>query len=257
MNQMDDGVDGQATTDLNDSEGSTDFWEKAHEAFDDVATRRSFDPPWMVEASQILDAVRRERTDGFGRRTTEFVLKATAYFPLSKAAHEGNRYAQYVLAVYYQAQFVLPDDLLAAFDALDAAAEHGDDGARHAMDQIELAGPNVESPRFPLKETPIAWSELAAAYWMERAANQGLASAQAELAMMYFKGLGVPIDYVAAYMWSNLSGVAMGEKDRSVNSGRPVCFDLKMHKYASFEQIAEAQRLTRKFAPKSEEQQSE
>lgn len=256
MNNSKDRVGGQAAPDLMDSEGSTDFWREAHKAFDDLASRGSFDPPWMVGACQILDAVRRERTDGFGRRETKFVLKATAYLPLSKAAREGNRYAQYVLAVYYQAKLVLPDEPLAAFDALDAAAEHGDDGAQHAMEQIELAGPNVESPESPLKETPIAWSELAATYWMERAANQGLASAQAELAMMYFKGWGVPIDYVAAYMWSNLSGVAMSDKDRSVSSGRPVCFDLKMHKYASFEQVTEAQRLTRKFVPRSEEQES-
>lgn len=257
MKQFDDGVDAQTATHSENAGNPTDYWQSVQEAFDHLATRRSFDPPWMVEACQILDAVRRESRDGFGRREAEFVLKASAYLPLSKAAHKGNRYAQHVLALYYQARFVLPDDPLAAFDALDAASEHDDDGAQHAIEQIELAGPNVESVRFPSDKTPVAWSDLAAAYWFERAAKQGLASAQAELAWKYFKGWGVPIDYVAAYMWSNLSGVAMSDEDRKVSSGRPVCFELKMHKYASFEQTAEAQRLTRKFVPKSEEQESE
>lgn len=256
MNQCDDGVGGQTTPDSIDSGGSPNFWEMAHETFEQVATHRPLDAAWMVEACQFLDAVGQQLTDGFGRRTIDFTLNATAYFPICRAAHQGNRYAQYVLARYYQTGIVLPDDPRAAVDALDAAAQQGDDGAKHAMDQIELAGPNTESARSSQTETPVAWPNLAAAYWLERAANQGLASAQEELAWMYFKGLGVPIDYVAAYMWSNLSGTATC-KDRAVNPGRSVCFELKMHKFASFEQIAEAQRLTRKFVPKSEKQESE
>ncbi|MCZ6564735.1 MAG: sel1 repeat family protein, partial [Gammaproteobacteria bacterium] len=41
--------------------------------------------------------------------------------------------------------------------------------------------------------------------WYRRAAEQGVADAQTNLALMYGKGKGVPQDYVLAYMWINLA----------------------------------------------------
>jgi TPR repeat protein len=44
-----------------------------------------------------------------------------------------------------------------------------------------------------------------AARWFRRAADQGLAGAQATLAMMYEKGVGVERDAAAAEKWRALS----------------------------------------------------
>lgn len=254
MNQFDDGVDVKVATDTACTGNQTDFRQTAQEAFDHLATRRIFDFAWTVDADRVLGVVTSQKSKGDHRhRARSFVLNSASHFPLCEAAHHGNRYAQYVLARYYRARLVLPDDPLAAFEALDAAAENGDDGAKHAMEQIELAGATKE-----INRTPVAWSDLSAAYWLERAANQGLASAQSELAWMYFQGHGVPIDYVAAYMWSNLAGLTSPDRAAdAVSTGRSVCFELKFSKYASSEQVAEAQRLTRQFVPKSEEAESE
>ena len=45
----------------------------------------------------------------------------------------------------------------------------------------------------------------AAASWFLRAANQGHASAQFDLALMCVEGKGVPQDAVQAYMWFSLA----------------------------------------------------
>jgi len=53
-------------------------------------------------------------------------------------------------------------------------------------------------------------------YW-RGLADQGNPAAQSNLALMYFKGQGVPRDYVQAYMWSSLSaarGHQEGVKNR-------------------------------------------
>jgi len=44
-----------------------------------------------------------------------------------------------------------------------------------------------------------------AAQWFRAAADQGFAPAQANLAFLYFKGIGVPIDYSAAAHWARLA----------------------------------------------------
>ena len=47
--------------------------------------------------------------------------------------------------------------------------------------------------------------------WYRLAAEQGNAAAQNDLGFMYYKGLGVPVDYVYSYMWANIaasSGIA-------------------------------------------------
>jgi TPR repeat protein len=41
--------------------------------------------------------------------------------------------------------------------------------------------------------------------WIRRAADQGDAEAQGDLGWMYFRGKGVPEDYVQAYGWLNLA----------------------------------------------------
>lgn len=73
-------------------------------------------------------------------------------------------------------------------------------------------------------------------------ANQGNAAAQANLALMYFKGQGVPRDYPRAYMWSSLAatrGHQEGAKNRdSIAKGMTPA------------QIAEGQKLAREWKPR-------
>jgi TPR repeat protein len=56
---------------------------------------------------------------------------------------------------------------------------------------------------------PLDYTE--AAKWTRQAAEQGLASAQLDLAYLYEQGKGLPLDYIAAYMWYK-SAADRGEK---------------------------------------------
>jgi len=73
-------------------------------------------------------------------------------------------------------------------------------------------------------------------------AEQGHASAQYNLGVMYANGQGVPQDYIQAHMWWNLSA-AQGDKDAVHNR------DIVASKMSP-ERIAEAQRLAREWRPK-------
>ena len=72
-------------------------------------------------------------------------------------------------------------------------------------------------------------------------AEQGHASAQFNLGLMYEDGQGVPQDYVSAHMWMNLSG-SNGHKDAVTNRN---IVEKKMSK----QQIEKAQELARNWKP--------
>ena len=77
-------------------------------------------------------------------------------------------------------------------------------------------------------------------------ANQGDASAQFNLGLMYNKGQGVPKDYVQAHKWFNLSTANNPEK---INREKGVAGrDLVAGKMTPA-QIAEAQKLARVWKP--------
>jgi TPR repeat protein len=78
-----------------------------------------------------------------------------------------------------------------------------------------------------------------AANWYQKAANQGVDTAQANLGFLYLNGLGVRQDYVIAHMWFNLA-VAGGLTDATKNREAAAA---KMTPV----QIAEAQRLAREW----------
>ncbi len=86
--------------------------------------------------------------------------------------------------------------------------------------------PRAGFARRPSKEMPEAQNILAVLYykgdglsvdfgeaaeWARRAAEQGYAPAQADLAYMFEQGKGVPLDYVAAYSWYSVAASA-GER---------------------------------------------
>jgi len=80
--------------------------------------------------------------------------------------------------------------------------------------------------------------------WYRKAAEQGDASAQYNLGVMYDNGSGVPEDDVLAYMWWNLAA-ASGHKNSKKNRD-------SIRKEMSRSQITEAQRLSREWRPLKE-----
>jgi len=88
----------------------------------------------------------------------------------------------------------------------------------------------------------VAQDYAAAVTWYRRAAEQGYASAQYNLGLRYAEGQGVPQDYVQAHKWFNLAA-ATG------NAGAVNNRDIVAAKMAPA-QIAEAQRLAAAWRPK-------
>jgi TPR repeat protein len=81
-----------------------------------------------------------------------------------------------------------------------------------------------------------------AAMWVRRAADQGLKIAQWQLGMMYENGYGVQKDYVQAHMWYNLSAAQQGLRFPAEDRN-------KLERVMTQAQIAEAQKLAREWKP--------
>jgi TPR repeat protein len=79
--------------------------------------------------------------------------------------------------------------------------------------------------------------------WYRLAAAQGNEFAQHNLGGLYNTGVGVPQSYVQAYMWYSLSA-ANGHQDARDNRDKVALFMTPA-------QIAEAQKLTREWKPRS------
>ena len=78
--------------------------------------------------------------------------------------------------------------------------------------------------------------------WHRLSAEQGDADAQFNLGMKYYEGQGVPQDYVSAHMWFNLSGSnghEGGVKSRDI-----------IEKRMSPSQLEKAQEMARNWKPK-------
>ncbi len=76
-------------------------------------------------------------------------------------------------------------------------------------------------------------------------AEQGYAEAQYNLGFMYRTGQGKPLNYIQAYMWNSLAaaqGLKIAIRDQYV-----------LESFMTPEQLAEAQRLAREWAPKGKE----
>ena len=78
--------------------------------------------------------------------------------------------------------------------------------------------------------------------WYTKAAEQGYASAQSNLGVMYDNGRGVVQDHAKAHMWFNLAaanGYEIGRKNRDI-----------IAKEMTSDQIAEAQKMAREWMAK-------
>ena len=81
--------------------------------------------------------------------------------------------------------------------------------------------------------------------WYQLAAEQGYASAQFHLGVAYYIGEGVPQDYVQAHKWFNIAASSAEADDRE----RPAASRDRVAARMTPRQIAEAQRLAREWRP--------
>ena len=83
-----------------------------------------------------------------------------------------------------------------------------------------------------------------AAAWLSCAAEQDFAAAQFLLGLMYGQGQGVPQDLVQAHMWLTLA------EERENSYARRV-LDLTLEAWMTWDEIAKAEKLAREWKPKT------
>ena len=84
--------------------------------------------------------------------------------------------------------------------------------------------------------------------WFRQAAEQGDATAQVALGLMYDQGEGVPQDYVQAHKWVNLAASRFSSAERELRDMAVQARNRVASKMTPA-QIAEAQRLAREWQP--------
>jgi TPR repeat protein len=189
-----------------------------------------------------------------------------------RAAEQGNIRAQYNLGVMHAKGEGVPQDHTEAVKWYRLAAEQGDDFAEvrlaHIYEKGEGGVPQDYAEALKWYQRDAERSNDAAAQfnvgriygrlageqgpalhilasrWYQLAANQGYASVQFHLGLMYDNGEGVPQDYVLAHMWLNLAA-ARGYEGAKENR------DL-VASHVTPDQLAEAQRLARDWQPVAE-----
>ncbi len=82
--------------------------------------------------------------------------------------------------------------------------------------------------------------------WYKKAAEAGVPEAQFKLAVKYFRGEGVPQDYVLAHMWSNLAAATATGK----TAERYMALRARITEKMTAQDISEAQRLAREWRMK-------
>jgi uncharacterized protein len=154
---------------------------------------------------------------------------ATALRLFRPLADKGDDVAQFDLGVLYNKGWGVPRDYVQAAKWYRLAAAQGNADAQYNLGILYDDGHRYTE----------------AVKWYRKAADQGLGDAQFNLGLLYAKGQGVPRDDVQAYMWFELSAA---QDDRSAVSNR----DATTRRMTP-EQIAEAQKLARKWQPKPEQ----
>ena len=87
--------------------------------------------------------------------------------------------------------------------------------------------------------------EAEAARWFRKAAEQGSAGGQNNLAAMYMTGSGVKRDYVQAYMWSELASASPQVAQANIAAQNRAA----LVKLMTPAQVADAQALVREWKP--------
>ena len=155
---------------------------------------------------------------------------ATALHEWRPLAEQGDALAQFNLGVLYRKGRGAPQDDVQARQWFEKAAAQGQAKAQFNLGTLYFNGEGV------------AKDYQQAFRWFRLAADQGEALAQTKIAIMYDEGQGVPQDIVQAYKWYSLAATngdkpAPQLRDALANQMTPA-------------QIAEAQKLARKWKPK-------
>lgn len=79
--------------------------------------------------------------------------------------------------------------------------------------------------------------------WLRRSANQSYGTAMYNLGLIYEKGLGVPVDYAAAYLWFNLAAARLVAEAPEARA--------RVEKLMSPDHVALAQRQSREYRPQT------
>lgn len=187
---------------------------------------------------------------------------------LEPLADGGDANAQFLLAgLYATGTGVTRDDAKAA-DLAAKSAQGGSAGGLFLLGQLHLQGRGVEkddakgvelvrrAAEAGRPDAQFAYARLVnegrgglakdprqAIGWLRRAANQGYAPAQAAVGSLYYRGEGLPADYVLAYMWLNLAR-AQGHSPASAKEA----FEA-LEKRMTPDQVAEAQKRSREWRP--------
>jgi TPR repeat protein len=148
------------------------------------------------------------------------------------AADRGNAPAQQALGHMYDVGAGVPENDIEAVKWFRLSAEQGYARAQSSLGSMYETGRGVRE------------NDVEAVKWNRLAADQGDELGQVSLGFFYYSGEGVPTDYVQAYKWWNLaaaqgSSMAKGSKEL-------------LEQFMTREQIAEAQRLSSEWKPKTE-----
>jgi uncharacterized protein len=148
-----------------------------------------------------------------------------------KAAEQGEASAQYNLGLAYAEGEGVRKDAVEAVKWFRKAAEQGLAGAQFGLGFMYDTGEGVTKDAGE------------AVKWFRKAAEQGLAGAQFGLGFMYDTGEGVPKNSVESYKWLNLASAAGEERAAKARTA--------LESEMTPGQIAEAQRLSANWQPKS------
>jgi hypothetical protein len=145
---------------------------------------------------------------------------------LLRGAEQGNADSQFWLGVAYDQNWFGTMDNQEAAKWFRLAAEQGHPDAQVSLGQAYEYGDGVEQ------------NYALAAQWYRKAAEHvpnlgGAGVGRSGLAGLYMQGLGVPKDYVQAYMWFSLA------------NGETVPADLRSNMSAA--QIVKAERMTERW----------
>jgi TPR repeat protein len=164
---------------------------------------------------------------------------ATAFRLMKPFAEKGDAKSQHNLGVMYDYGRGVQQNYTEAMKWYRKAAEQGLPDAQHNLGVMYEKGQGV----------PQNFTE--AAKWYRRAAEQGLPESQVNLGMLYYNGQGVPQDYVLAHMWLSIAASQYPASVRK-NVNDIVHYKEIVDAKMTPAQIAEAERLARKWRPKPE-----
>lgn len=141
---------------------------------------------------------------------------------LKKSAINNYPPSYFALGVFYREKYEHgsqfygakgePDDILQAIKYFKLAAKLGMVSAENCLGELYLneanISPDMRNNNFDVKsdDAPISIPNIhEAILWLQLASENGQSAAQGTLADLYNQGIGIPQNYLMAYVWSTLS----------------------------------------------------